>query len=43
MGQYKKRKDGRYYARVRTGRYDDKGRPEEVYIYAKSEAALKKP
>lgn len=40
MAQYKKRRDGRYYARIRTGEYDKSGKPIVINLYGRTEKEL---
>lgn len=42
MAKYKKRKDGRYYTQVNTGKYTDEGKPIRIPVYAYSCSALDK-
>lgn len=40
--RYKQRSDGRYYARVNTGKYNDNGKPIMKYIYGKTSKEVEK-
>lgn len=42
MAKYKKRKDGRYYTQVNTGKYDENGKPIRISVYATSCIGLDK-